>query len=193
MRPVRGHGIVAEIHVSSDEELLEQAKRDSAEAFETLYRRHRDWVYRLAWRFTGNEADALDVLQETFAYLFRKLPGLRLTAAMTTFLYPVVKHLSLNVRRAGRVVRNASEKFLPPTQDAERTTHDASRSELAAALATLPPDQREVVLMRFLDDMSLEEIAHALKTPLNTIKSRLYRALDTLRDDPRTRDYFFGS
>ena len=47
--------------------------------------------------------------------------------------------------------------------------------------------------MRFVDDMSLEEIAHALETPLNTIKSRLYRALDTLRDDPRTRDYFLGS
>jgi len=179
--------------VHSDEELLEQARNGGVEAFETLYRRHRDWVYRLAWRFTGNEADALDVLQETFAYLLRKLPGLRLTAAMTTFLYPVVKHLSLNVRRASRVVRAASEKLSPSTQDAERTPHNASRSELAAALSTLPADQREVVLMRFLDDMSLEEIAQALDTPLNTVKSRLYRALDALREDPRTREYFFGS
>jgi len=179
--------------VHSDEELLEQARNGGVEAFETLYRRHRDWVYRLAWRFTGNEADALDVLQETFAYLLRKLPGLRLTAAMTTFLYPVVKHLSLNVRRASHVVRAASEKLSPSTQDAERTPPDRSRSELAAALSMLPADQREVVLMRFLDDMSLEEIAQALDTPLNTVKSRLYRALDALREDPRTREYFFGS
>jgi RNA polymerase sigma-70 factor (ECF subfamily) len=193
MVAVRGQRFVAETHVHSDEELLEQARTGSAEAFETLYRRHRDWVYRLAYRFTGNEADTLDVLQETFAYLLRKLPGLHLTAALTTFLYPVVKHLSLNVRRAGRVARDASEKLLPPTQDAERATHDASRSELAAALATLPADQREVVLMRFVEDMSLEEIAQALETPLNTTKSRLYRALTTLRDDPRMRDYFFGS
>lgn len=186
MRPVRGHKTIAETHVNSDEELLEQAKRGSAEAFETLYRRHRDWVYRLAWRFTANEADALDVLQETFAYLLRKLPGLRLTAALTTFLYPVVKHLSLNLRRK-RTPDIADEEILaaiPAPADQE-----TSRSELAAVLATLPADQREVVLMRFLDDMSLEEIAQAL----NTIKSRLYRALDTLRDDPRTREYFFGS
>jgi RNA polymerase sigma-70 factor (ECF subfamily) len=107
---------------------------------------------------------------------------------MTTFLYPVVKHLSLNVRRASRVVRAASEKLSPSTQDAERTPPDRSRSELAAALSTLPADQREVVLMRFLDDMSLEEIAQALDTPLNTVKSRLYRALDALREDPRTRE-----
>ncbi len=46
--------------------------------------------------------------------------------------------------------------------------------------------------MRFLDDMSLEEIAHTLNTPLNTVKSQLDRALDTLRKDPRTRDYFLG-
>ena len=178
--------------MTSDEELLEQAKKGDAEAFETLYRRHRDWVYRLAWRFTGNEADALDVLQETFAYLLRKLPGLRLTAAMTTFLYPVVKHLSLNLRRKRTSATAAlRRKILPPSTRPGR--QETSRSELASALATLPADQREVVLMRFLDDMSLEEIAQALKTPLNTIKSRLYRALDALRDDPRTRDYFFGS
>ena len=98
--------------MTSDEELLEQAKKGDAEAFETLYRRHRDWVYRLAWRFTGNEADALDVLQETFAYLLRKLPGLRLTAAMTTFLYPVVKHLSLNLRRKRTPGRRPMRKIL---------------------------------------------------------------------------------
>jgi RNA polymerase sigma-70 factor (ECF subfamily) len=178
--------------VRSDDELLELAGKGDAQAFESLYRRHRDWVYRLAWRFTGNEADALDVVQETFAYVLRKLPGLHLTAAMTTFLYPVVKHLSLNVRRASCVARNASEKLSCTTQDAERTTHDASRTDLASALTTLAPEQREVVLMRFVDDMSLEEIAQALKTPLNTIKSRLYRALDTLRQDPRTREYFLS-
>ena len=178
--------------MTSDEELLERAKKGDAEAFETLYRRHRDWVYRLAWRFTGNEADALDVLQETFAYLLRKLPGLRLTAAMTTFLYPVVKHLSLNLRRRRHRADAVERRSLPPLPR-RRTTDDASRAELAAALATLPAEQREVVLMRFVDDMSLEEIAQALETPLNTIKSRLYRALDTLRDDPRTRDYFLGS
>lgn len=176
--------------MSSDEELLELAQRGGVEAFETLYRRHRDWIYRLAWRFTGNEADALDVLQETFAYLLRKLPGLRLTAAMTTFLYPVVKHLSLNLRRK-RTPDAADDEILaaiPAPADQE-----TSRSELAAALSTLPADQREIVLMRFLDDMSLEEIAQALETPLNTIKSRLYRALAILRDDPRTRNYFLGS
>jgi RNA polymerase sigma-70 factor (ECF subfamily) len=52
--------------VQRDEELVERMNGGDAEAFEVLYRRYRDWVHRLAWRFTGNQEDALDVLQETF-------------------------------------------------------------------------------------------------------------------------------
>ena len=172
-----------------DNELIERANRGQAEAFELLYRRHRDWVYRLAWRFTGNQQDALDVVQETFVYLLKKFPGFELTASMTTFLYPVVKHLSLNVRRK-RPPNQTTEDALAQVPDTERTP--ASRSELAIALAALPDEQREVVLMRFVDDMSFQEIAASLRIPLGTVKSRLHNALRKLRDDPRTREYFLG-
>ena len=170
----------------SDEQLIERASRGDAEAFEMLYHRHRDWVYRLAWRFTGDRQDALDVLQETFTYLLRKLPGLRLTASLTTFLYPVVKHLSLNMRR--QRTPGVDEEVLAALPDP--APEQVSRSELAAALAALPAEQREVVLMRFVDDMSLDDIASALNVPTGTVKSRLHRALESLRHDPRTRDYF---
>src|ERR671913_354884 len=83
----------------SDSALVAALNGGDVSAFETLYFRHRDWVVRLARRFTGNDADALDVLQETFAYLLRKFPGFRLTAAMTTFLYPVVRNLSIAARK----------------------------------------------------------------------------------------------
>ena len=170
-----------------DEDLIERINRGQAEAFERLYHRHRDWVYRLAWRFTGNPQDALDVVQETFVYLLKKFPGFRLTASMTTFLYPVVKHLSLNVRRkrTGNSLAEAAFEEIPAPKAPE-----SSRAELAAAMASLPSAQREVVLMRFLDGMSLEEIATSLDIPLGTAKSRLHNALRKLRDDPRARDYF---
>jgi len=173
--------------VIPDEELLQRAGAGDPDAFEVLYRRHRDWVHRLAWRFTGHQQDALDILQETFLYLLKKLPDLRLTASLTTFLYPVVKHLSLNLRRR-RGGAAADEDILTAIPDP--TAPPTSRTELAAALAGLPPEQREVVLMRFVDDMSLDEIAVALDVPIGTIKSRLHRALETLRNDPHTQDYF---
>ena len=171
-----------------DEELLERAGAGDPDAFEALYRRHRDWVHRLAWRFTGNQQDALDILQETFLYLLQKLPGFRLTASMTTFLYPVVKHLSLNLRRRRRPGADEDTLLALPDPTAQPTP----RAELAAALAALSDEQREVILMRFVDDMSLDEIAQALDVPTGTVKSRLHRALETLRRDSRTRDYFLS-
>lgn len=88
--------------MESDEELIECASKGDTDAFETLYRRYRDWVYRLAWRYTGDRDLALDVIQETFTYLLKKLPELKLTVRITTLLYPVVKHISLTALRKTR-------------------------------------------------------------------------------------------
>jgi len=173
----------------SDEELVEAANRGDAAAFEALYLRYRDWTVRLARRFTPSPDDALDVLQDTFAYLLRKFPGFQLTARMTTFLYPVVKHLALTRRRKGgdpvaddEILAAMPAPSTAPAQDA--------RAELAAALKGVSDPQREVLLMRFLDDMSLAEIAGVLGIPTGTVKSRLHHALATLRSDPRTKQYF---
>lgn len=175
--------------MESDEELIAAANNGEREAFETLYYRYRDWVYRLAGRFTSTDADALDVLQETFGYLLGKFPGFELTASMTTFLYPVVKHTAFAIRRKNK--RFASDQDAlndVPAPQAEQT----SRKELAAVLSLLTEDQRETLLMRYVDDMNLKEIAAALQIPLGTVKSRLYNALERLRHDKRTKEYFLG-
>jgi len=171
----------------SDEELVASANAGDADAFEELYYRYRDWVYRLARRFTGDRDDALDVLQEVFGYLLGKFPGFELTASMTTFLYPVVKHTAYAVRRRRKRFLSDDDGMREiPAGNVQET----SRAELAEVLASLADAQREVLLMRFVDDMSLKEIAAALKIPLGTVKSRLYNALQKLRDDKRTKDYF---
>ena len=71
----------------TDQQLVEAINGGDSTAFEILYYRHRDWTMRLALRFTGHHDDALDVLQEAFAYFARKFPGFILTASLTTFLY----------------------------------------------------------------------------------------------------------
>jgi RNA polymerase sigma-70 factor (ECF subfamily) len=176
--------------VKSDQELIELANKGDPDAFEELYHRYRDWVHRLAWRLTGDQQDALDVLQETFIYLLGKFPGFELTAAMTTFLYPAVKHISAAIRNKRRRFVSDDELFGEVTAPETQGQTDHARSELAAALAVLSNEAREILLMRFVDEMNLQEIAVALDVPLGTVKSRLHRALRTLRGDRRTRDYF---
>ena len=171
----------------SDDELVRDLSAGDSFAFDVLYWRYRDWVVRLAYRFTLNHDDSLDVLQETFAYIVRKLPDFELTASMKTFLYPVVRNLSIEIRRKQRRAMTGDIAFdvLPapeiPTDD---------RADLAAALGNLPETHREVLLMRFVDGLKIEEISVALEIPVSTVKSRLYKTLESLRNDPRARRYF---
>ncbi|MCH8853879.1 MAG: sigma-70 family RNA polymerase sigma factor, partial [Planctomycetes bacterium] len=137
-----------------DAELVAAINAGDVEAFEALYFRHRDWVYGLAVRFTGDDELALDVLQETFAYLLRKTPGLKLTARLRTFLYPAVKHIALALRR--KSLRFASDE--QALSELAAPPPAADHAGLEAALATLPEAQREVLVMRFVDDLALEEI-----------------------------------
>lgn len=155
---------------STDAELIHAIQSGQASAFDTLYHRYRDWVVTLALRFCGNQDDALDVLQETFAYFFRKLPGFELRSQFKTFLYPAVKHLALTRKRRMHAGLEGVEPAVVPA---------AAHSE--DLLAGLPDDQREVVWMRFVDEMDLKEIAQALEIPLGTVKSRLHVALKFLK------------
>src|SRR5688572_2297343 len=174
----------------SDQDLIDALNRGDVRAFDALYHRYRDWVVRLAVRFTGSEEDALDVLQETFAYVFRKFPGFRLTASMTTFLYPVVKNLSIAARRKRTRMASTDAVDMPEPVAATDANIPRERAELAAALATLPDAHREVLLMRFVDGMSLAEVAAALAIPEGTVKSRIHNAIATLRTDERARRFF---
>ncbi len=159
-------------------------------AFEVLYFRYRDWVTSLAFRFTGEDALALDVLQETFLYFLKKFPGFRLTAEMKTFLYPAVKNLSIAARRkAERHQSTEGELAVLENRPAEPAATTNS-SDLSVVLSGLSEEHREVLLLRFVDGLNLGEIAAAMEIPLGTVKSRLHNGLASLRNDPRTRNYF---
>lgn len=174
----------------SDQQLVRDISAGDSGAFEEIYWRYRDWVYGLAYRFTQHEEDALDVLQETFAYFSRKFPGFELTASLKTFFYPAVRNLSIEIRRkTKRSIQNEEAlDGLPAPLEAA-----GSPSELALAVRNLPDGQREVLMMRFVDDLKLEEIATALEIPLGTVKSRLHKAIAFLREDSVTRKYFLDS
>ncbi len=174
----------------TDLQIVNALNGGDADAFEVLYFRHRAWVVNLAYRFTDSEDLALDVMQETFLYLLRKFPGFRLTANLKTFLYPAVRNLSIAARRkAARVQSTEAEQQVIEQTPAPESLALAN-SDLAAALANLSLEHREVLLLRFVDDLPLAEIAEAVDVPLGTVKSRLHNALEALKQDKRAREFF---
>jgi RNA polymerase sigma-70 factor (ECF subfamily) len=177
----------------TDLDLVAAINGGDAAAFEALYRRHRDWAVALAHRFTGDADLALDVLQEAFLYVLKKFPGFTLTCQFRTFLYPVVRNLSVNARRKLVRLHPAEPEALeaiaaPDVSPGLAAGHRAD--ELATVLAGLPEEHRETLWLRHVDGLSLAEIAETLEIPLGTVKSRLHHAVRMLRDDPRTRRFF---
>jgi len=171
---------------------IQRANNGDVTGFESIYFRYKSWVYSLALRFVNqHEQDAHDVVQEIFTYFYHKFPGFVLTANLKTFLYPVVKHTAIRFRDKRKVEMGEA---LPDTLLANTSIdHDQQRLALAGVIDTLSSDQREVVLMHIVDGMTLLEIAEALPASLSTVKTRLYRALSILKDDPKTKAYFDNS
>lgn len=183
----------------SDLELVDAINAGDADAFETLYYRHRDYALKLAMRFCGERALALDAVQDAFIYVYKKFPGFTLTAKFTTFLYPVVKHNALSAKKKAHraqgqpagdagdpLDRRADDRAPDPARDHT----DAPGQGVAKLVASLPEAQREVLMLRFVDGLPLEEIAQALEIPLGTVKTRIHHAVRKLRDDPATKSFF---
>ncbi len=173
-------------HQPTDADLIAAAARGDEAAFAALYTRHRDFVARIGLRFCGDHDEALDVVQETFAWLARRLagPGLRGigdgrddTARLTTVLYPVARNTALTLRgRRGRMqIGTAPDTERPAQPAAPHTTN------LDAALANLSEPHREVLVLRFIEDMTIPQIAAALAVAEGTVKSRLHHALAAVR------------
>jgi RNA polymerase sigma-70 factor (ECF subfamily) len=168
----------------SDEALVDAVNRGDAAAFGALYERHRDWVVGIAQRFGADHDLALDVLQETFLTLLARFPGFRLTAALRTFLYPVAKHHTLAAHRKGRRARALGDHDGPAPILFRAEVDDPLR----LAMDALGPDHREILLLRYVDDLALADIADALDLPVGTVKSRLHHAVRQLREDDRTKN-----
>lgn len=169
----------------TDSDLVAAANEGDGGALGALYLRYRDWAVSLAFRFTGDRDAALDVMQESFVYFFSKFPGFQLRARVTTFLYPVIKNNALAARRKKKpegMDADGFEVFVAP-EGGTPSRSSVPPGELASAISRLPDGQREVLLMRVVDEMSVTEIALALGIPEGTVKSRMHHAVEAMRSD----------
>ena len=173
----------------TDRELIEACNDGGADAaakaFEELYLRHRSYVLRIAMRFSRDPEIASDVLQETFIYLLKRFPptgaGVVLSAKLTTFLYPVAKNFAISaIRKATRF--EGSDEALPDELSAPDAGQPAT-DDLDIALSSLTAQHREVLLLRFVDGLSLAEVSEILEISLGTVKSRVHLAINQLSID----------
>jgi RNA polymerase sigma-70 factor (ECF subfamily) len=181
-----------------DADLIAACRRPDADgfeqAFEALFLRYRDRVYAIAFRVVGNAGDALDIVQESFALVFRKLEGFRGGALFSTWLFRIVVNCSIDHRRkrgAASVLPAAGEIDAELVDESPSPEDHAQSRELGsqvqAAISLLSPKLRAILALRYLEDMTYEELAATLGLSLGTVKSRLARAHLALQSVVRNR------
>ena len=168
--------------------------RTAASKFEDLLRPQVEYLYRLAWRFTGSVADAEDLVQDLLLKLYPRTRELLDIERLRPWLAKVLYRQYIDfVRERARspLVELAADSegeddpldTLPALEDGPEDHAERSRlrERILAALERLSPEQRAVVTMHDVEGYSLEELETILETPLGTLKSRLHRARQRLR------------
>jgi len=165
-------------------------------AYELLIQRFEQPVYNLVSRLVDNPADAADVAQEVFLKVFRKISGFRAESSLKTWIYRIAVNEARNQRR-WFVRHRAKEIGLEPSEsdaqgpqdwlcDPGRSPYQAALDQethalIEAALQKVSPNYRAAVVLREVEGLSYEEISEVLEVSLGTVKSRILRGRESLR------------
>jgi RNA polymerase sigma-70 factor (ECF subfamily) len=177
----------------SDLAAIEQTRAGDPDAFGVLVERHGRAVFRLAFRMTGNEQDAEDVVQDTFLRAYRQLGKFDSRSKFTTWLHSIAANCALDLLRSRRRRREAVEPagedpvapleaIAAPDPSPERLA--ASRQlqqRLADAMADLSPTERVAFVMRHFEGIGIEEIARTLGRANGATRHSVFRAVQKLR------------
>ncbi len=175
----------------TDEQLVAMAVSDNAEAFGEIVRRWERKIFALCYGMLDREDDARDAAQETFIAAFRNLSKFRGEAKVSSWLHRIAINQCLTTKRRRK---SRAEDYLnddegnnerifvsSPNSSPGNVAESRERIKLIRqAVAALPLDLKQVIIMKEFQDLTFQEIAETLDLPLSTVKSRLYTALKQL-------------
>ena len=172
--------------MNNEQDILRRAQQGDSEAFRLLVEAYQTQVYRLALRMCG-EAAADDVTQEAFLAAWRALPEFRGTCRFSTWLYRLTTNAAIDCLRREKRHRDTDDLEgveLPDSGDTPQELAERSETQTAvrAALSTLSEEHRQVLLLRYMQELDYSEIAAALAVSEGTVKSRINRAKARLKE-----------
>ena len=176
----------------TDAELMVAIQQDDEAAFAEFVRRYQRKFYRLAYGYLHQHEEALDAVQEAFIKIYRARRTWEPRANPYTWSYRIVANLCVDMirKRRGKMATSLDDEEtglgrtladVGTVDPLKLQIDDEERGKVMAAVLKLPPRQREIIMLRHYEDMSLQEIAEAQGCALGTVKSSLHRAIASLK------------
>ena len=190
--PSTSSGFVQDLRVANDRDLVAYAVAGADRCFEELVKRYQRPIAAYVYRMVGDYEAALDLTQEIFIKVYNSLSRYRSEFKFSTWIYKIahnsaVDHLRRSATREQSLMTGSPvEPFelplpsnrLSPEQESERKER---RGEIEAVVKTLPTNYRELIILRHSQDLTYEEIVEVTGLPLGTVKNRLFRAREMMR------------
>ncbi len=175
---------IADYLVADDRTLVNEALAGDHTAFEYLFNRYREAIYRLLVQRLGSTTDADDLLQETFIKVYINLHRYRAEYTFGQWVYTIARNTFVDYVRRRQDDISIDERFAAPASPAptpeESVINLQQRSQIEHCLERLAPRYRTLIAMRFFEEYSYEEIAAKLALPLGTVKTQIHRAREQM-------------
>lgn len=165
-----------------DGDLVARFLRGDRRAFDTLFTKHQDYVYNIVIGIVGRPDEARDVTQEVFVQVYRSLPSFRRGSRFATWLYRIAVNRAVDAARSAKnrrwfsldeTLRAAPDPADSPSRQAERSS---DREIVQRILSLVPVQHRDVLVLRYYQELSVEEISEVLGCSVTAAKVRLHRA-----------------
>ena len=159
------------------------ANKGCQDAMTAIYNQNKNWVKNLSYSICKNDADAEEVVQEVFKYLFNKFPHFKLTCSLKSYLYPITRNKTIDIvrKRKDNISFDECQEVLSAKEN--NLEECVIRNRITEIVINLSGEHRDVIILRFVDGYSLQEISEALGIPKGTAKSRLHIALKKLKKE----------
>ncbi len=175
---------IADYIVADDRRLVELALAGDDTAFEYLFNRYREAIYRLFVQRLGGVNDADDLLQETFVKVYVNLGRYRSDYTFGQWVYTIARNTFIDFMRKRQDDLPIDDRFTAPASSGptpeENIINLQQRTQIEHYMDRLTPRYRQLIRLRFFDDYSYEEIAARLRLPLGTVKTQIHRAREQM-------------
>lgn len=168
--------------------LIQKAQRGNDQAFLKIFQHYEADLYRMAYVYVKNPDDALDVVQEVAYQAFKKIGTLREPQFLKTWLMKIAINCALDVMKKRQNVIHLIPEFEESIGSME--TDYAITMTLADMMDSLHEDERSVVVLKYYQDYTFQQISDLLEWPIGTVKTTLYRAVDKLRREWKEVDCY---
>jgi len=181
--------------LDEEQNLIARAQRGDVQAYESLVKQYEQVAFRAAYLITYDDGEAADAAQDGFLRAYHALRSFRLGMPFRPWLLRIVTNLALNRLQSAQRRAHMTERYTQQViMDNSHLSIDGQvvkrqqHRRLLQAVEQLRPEQRTLIVLRYLLELSESEVAEALKIPIGTVKSRLHRTLAQLREIIR-RDF----